>query len=186
MARISAALAARQSLPAPQTAAEFQSPEQAIGHPTVETAEHGPPRPAQRLFKTATGRMKFPTKLKEPFLRPKKRLFNDDVHLEAYKPDALYFADKQRMGVHEAFDGCYSTNEHVERAVAQPFPLASEIPIPRETMKAARFVAENGPPLIADFWGAQLNAPETLVQSDAPSHARWNGLIDPSIRPAAG
>ena len=49
--------------------------------------------------------MEFPTKLKEPYRPPRKRNFNDDVHLEAYEPAALPVADKQRKGVREDFDG---------------------------------------------------------------------------------
>lgn len=102
---------------APLLAAEIQSPEQTSRPNRVETAEPWPTRPAPRLFKTATERVEFATKLKGTFLPPKKRHFDDDVYLEAYKPDALSFADKQRKGAHEAFDGRSSMKGHIGRDV---------------------------------------------------------------------
>ena len=96
--------------------------------------------------------MKFSETWKGPFHRPKKQGFSDDVRLEAYEPASLSFADKQRKGIHEAFDGCSSMEDHIRRAASQPFPLASETPIPEETRTAAKFVAENDPHLVAAFW----------------------------------
>ena len=96
-----------------------------------------------KQFEKATARMKSPALWKVPLHRPKKQCLNDDVRLEAYEPTALSFADKQRRGAHEAFDGCSPTKEHIRRAVKHPFPLASETPIPREKRKAAQFVAGN-------------------------------------------
>ena len=107
--------------------------------------------PVSKHFETAKTRMTFSAEWKGPFHRPRKQCFNDDVCLEAYVPAALSFADKQRKGIREAFEGCSSMEEHIERAVKQPFPLASETPIPRETRKAAQFVAENDPHLVAEF-----------------------------------
>ena len=88
--------------------------------------------PASKQFETAKARMIFSAEWKGPFHRPRKQCFNDDVCLEAYLPAALPFADKQRKGIHEAFDGCSSMKEHIKRAVKQPFPMASETPIPGE------------------------------------------------------
>ena len=186
MARISAAIAARQSPPAPKGLTDPSMAEIDVCPPSARMTGTVPPGPVPRLFETATARMKFPAEWKGPFHRPRKQRFNDDVRLEAYMPDALSFADKQRRGIREAFDGCSSMKGHVKRAVKQPFPLASEIPIPKETMKAAQFVAENDPRLIAGFWDSQLASLENLVKSAASSQAKWNGFIDPAIRPAAG
>ena len=137
-------------------------------------------------FETVTAPMKFPVMWKGPFHRPKKQGFNDDVCLETYEPATLSFADKQRKGIHEAFDGCSSMKDHIRRAASQPFPLASETPIPEETRTAAKFVAENDPHLVADFWGSQLTSLQKLVESAASDQTKWNKCIDPAISPAAG
>ena len=68
----------------------------------------------------------------------------------------------------------------------QPFPLASEIPVPEETTAAAKFSDGDDPHLIAEFGGSQLTALTDLAQADAPSQTRWNACIVPRISPAAG
>ena len=45
---------------------------------------------------------------------------NDDVKIEAYRQDAISYADKRRKGIHEAFGGCHSFTTHVRRAMKQP------------------------------------------------------------------
>ena len=86
--------------------------------------------PVSKQFETATTRMRFSAEWKGPFHRPRKQNFNDDVRLEAYEPAALSFADKQRRGIREAFDGCSSNEDHIKRAAKQPFPMDSENPDP--------------------------------------------------------
>ena len=130
--------------------------------------------------------MTFPTKVEDTIHRPAKRSLNDDIRLEAYKPDALAFVDKQMKGIHEAYGGCKSMGEHVERATEQSPPWASEIYIPKETRQAAEFVATNEPRLIAGFRDSQIAALERMVKSAAPHRKKWDGFIDPSIIPAAG
>ena len=52
------------------------------------------------------------------------RNFSDDVRLERCEPAAISFADKQRRGVREAFDGCAAMCENIRMAIKQPFSLA--------------------------------------------------------------
>ena len=60
------------------------------------------------------------------------------------------------------------------------------MPLPTEATAAARFVAENGPHLMAEFWGSQLTAIGNLVKTAGPPQARLGEYIDPDIRPDAG
>ena len=68
----------------------------------------------------------------------------------------------------------------------QPSPLASGIPIPADTDRAAKLVAQSGPHVMAEFWDSQLDALTALVQSAEPRQARRNDHIGPVTKPAAG
>ena len=130
--------------------------------------------------------MKFPTTVERPLRLPRKGGFNDDVKLEAYQPAALSFADKQRKGIRAVFGGCSSFTDHVRREMKQPFPIASEIPIPVDTARAAKLVAQSDPHVLAEFWDSQLDAMSALVQEAEPHQARWNDHINPVIKPVDG
>lgn len=64
--------------------------------------------------------------------------------------------------------------------------MASEIPIPKDTARAAHFVAHSDPHLVGDFWDSQLADLAELVQSAETHQTRRGDHIDPTIRPDAG
>ena len=67
----------------------------------------------------------------------------------------------------------------------QPFPLASGIPIPADTARAAKLVAQSDPHVMAELWDSQHDALAALDHAAESHQARWNDHIDPVIKPAA-
>ena len=142
-------------------------------------------KPLKRLPASVTQPMLFPTTLTTRVRKPQKGCFNDDVKLEHYQPAALSFADKQRRGIHESFDGCADMHEHIRRAMKQPSPMAYETPLPDETSRAAEFIAEYAPRDLTALWDSQLLALGKLPQAAAPEKAVRGKNISPDLRPAA-
>lgn len=176
MPRISAALLRREATPVPK----------AVTIPTTEeNTATGEKRPFGDDFLQDIQCRAFKTE-PDHFRPPQVRHFNDDVTLESYNPAELSYADKQRKGIHEAFDTCTDMQEHVRKAVSQPFPLASETPLPTETSKAAAFIGRHKTADLTAFWDDQLKALETLVRGNESAQARWDKAIAPSLGPAAG
>ena len=125
-------------------------------------------------FRLSEKGMRFPTACAKLRIPPKTRGIDDDVRLEACLQASLSFADKQRGGAREAFGGYKSFSDRIRKAVPHPFSLATEIPLPKDAVKAAKFATQTEPRLLADFLGPQLAAPSELATSAYPMRKRWD------------
>ena len=94
-------------------------------------------------------------------------------------PPPFLFADKQRLGIREYFGGCLDISDHARRALQGRFPLAQETPLPRELKRAADFVIDSDPRVVAAFRSA-------LASGLAGHQRQWGSSILPAIQPAAG
>ena len=65
--------------------------------------------------------------------------FNDDIHLECFRPPVLTFAGHQRKGIHEPLDSCRSFEDHVKSALKEDFPLSRSTPLPKNLRECSHF-----------------------------------------------
>ena len=133
-----------------------------------------PPNPSSLTPHPTTSQLKkieHRPRTKLPALKPKYSAhpsdgdFDDDVHLDAYLSAHLSSAGKQRRGIRGTFIGCKTRDGHIIRATKEPFPLAPEIPPPKETAASAAFIASRDPRALADFWGNHLAGSADLPKS---------------------
>ena len=127
-----------------------------------------------------------------PFIRAafslplKRRHYDDDVHLEPYRPAILHLAGGQRKGIREPLDRCVDRKHHVCCSLQEDSTLSLETPMPSETIRAIEFTRSTPDDQIRRIWDVQLRAAEDLVRSCAPAQAKWNARIPESISAASG
>ena len=71
--------------------------------------------------------------------------YNGDVRLGAYRKPRLAYDGKQRKGARDDFGTCSSREEHVLRALKEPFPLSVGTPTCPRTRRRRRISAETAP-----------------------------------------
>ena len=108
-----------------------------------------------------------------PFIRAafslplKRRHYDDDVHLEPYRPAILHLAGGQRKGIREPLDRCVDRDHHVCCAMQEDFPLSLETPLPSETIRAIDFVRSTPDGQIRRIRDVQLRPSGELVRTCA-------------------
>ena len=97
-----------------------------------------------------------------------------------------YWAGEQRKGIQFSIPDSASKSDFVFRAMAEPFHLEGEIPLPAEVKASLDFITNTDPDRTLKFWKAQLRRIRNLARAAAPTQAAWGDLIPDFIRPAAG
>ena len=133
-----------------------------------------------------------PAETAHPFARAasplplKRRHYNGDIRLGAYKAGALHFAGRQRKGTHEPLDSCVGRTHRAWCALKEDFPLSPETPLPSETIRAIELIRSTPDTQICKIWDAQLRAAEELGRTCGLAQTKWNARMPGSISGAAG
>ena len=112
--------------------------------------------------------------------------YEDDLRTTYFAKSNACWAGEQRKGIQFSIPDATSKTDFVFRAMAEPFHLADEIPLPSEVKASLDFIKNTAPDKIRRFWKAQLRRLRLLTRAAAPAQAVWDALIPDFIRPAAG
>ena len=112
--------------------------------------------------------------------------YEEDLRMPHFIKSNTCWAGGQRKGIQFSIPGAASKSDFVYRAMAEPFHLAGEIPLPGEAKASISFIKNTHAGEILEFLKAQLRRLRKLAAAAAPAQAAWVALIPLSIRPAAG
>ena len=76
--------------------------------------------------------------------------------------------------------------ERLDEALAAPFCLSLNTPLPLSVAKDLNFLAHAPAAVVMEFRDNQIRAMPQLVRAAAPVDSEWNSLIPPEIMPSAG
>ena len=90
----------------------------------------------------------------------------------------------QRKGVRDPFPRASSHLDHLDRALSEPFPMATEIPLPDDVRTALAFVKRTPDSSLKLFWKSQLEALDTLSKDPLCSSEDWYAQRTPDFAQA--
>ena len=74
-----------------------------------------------------------------------------------------------------------SYSSHLPDALASPFPLATDVPLPNDFSNALSWISSSSEDRIRSFWADQLSALKTLASNPLCSSSSWYSLRPPSF-----
>ena len=104
-----------------------------------------------------------PTHLSPP--GPQTRLESEDVKVGRYQSSPLTYMGDQRKGVRDPPPQSSSHQDHLERSLDEPFPMALDMPLPKDVSSAIEFLARNRVESLVTFWAPQIHALKDLVEN---------------------
>ena len=115
----------------------------------------------------------------------RRRFYNGDIYLEAYRPTALTFSGSQRQWVHETLDTCLAFTENSGSSEGI-ISFRPETPLPKETIRSAISPIDLPPDHLIPFWYDQLSATSALVGSCELAQSKRGDCAPSEISPATG
>ena len=98
------------------------------------------------------------------------------MKIEHYQASPLTYMGAQRKGVRDPFPQSPSRQDHLKRSLAEPFPTALEVPLPKDVSAAIEFLKRNKYEPLKAFWDSQIIALKELVKNPLCSPADWYAL----------
>ena len=106
--------------------------------------------------------------------------------MDCFTPSKTVWAGEQRRGPHFNIVGASSHTDHVHRAMAEPFHLADDIPLPADVMEAVTFLNGTADSAIRTRWADQLDRLARLDEACDPLQRLWNSHIPPELAKVTG
>ena len=109
---------------------------------------------------------------------------HDDLSIEAYASSLRYYMGMQRKGILDPLPLADSYASHLEGALAAPFPLACETPLPADFREALSWINSTSLKQIKEFWESQISQLRGLTLNPHCSSESWYNMRPDFFRAA--